>query len=97
MPLIPEELFKRRRRHNNTPESVLLIFANFIVVSVSLALFTNKQHVNWFFWIVIGLLALYNFFTIRKNSEEYDKTTIIAYAVSTAVLIAVFFLFKGKA
>jgi len=97
MSLVPEELFKRRRRHNNTPQSVLLIFTNFIVVSVNLALFTNKQHVNWFFWVVTGLLALYNFFAVRKNREEYDKATVIAYVISTIVLTGLFFLFKGKA
>ena len=95
--MIPEEVFKRRRRHNNTPESVLLIIANFIVVSVSLTLFTRKDHVGWFFWVVIGLLAVYNFFTIRRNREEYNKITIIAYVISMIVLCVLFFLLKGKA
>jgi heme O synthase-like polyprenyltransferase len=95
--MIPEEVFKRRRRHNNTPESILLIIANFIVVSISLALFTAKHHVGWFFWVVIGLLAVYNFFTIRRNREEYNKITIIAYLISIIVLCLLFFLLKGKA
>jgi len=94
--MIPEEVFKRRRRHNNTPESILLIIANFIVVSVSLALFTDKKHVSWFFWVVIGLLAVYNFFTIRRNREEYNKITIIAYIISIIVLCLLFFLLKGR-
>jgi len=95
--MIPEEVFKRRRRHNNTPESSLLIIANFIVVSISLTLFTSKNHVGWFFWVVVGLLALYNFFTIRRNREEYNKITIIAYIISLIVLCLSFFLLKGKA
>ena len=95
--MIPEEVFKRRRRHNNTPESVLLIIANFMVVSVAIALFTDKHHINWFFWVVIALLAVYNFFTIRRHREEFTKNTIIAFATSIAVLILLFFLFKGKA
>ena len=94
--MIPEEVFKRRRRHNNTPESILLIIANFIVVSVSVALFTDKKHVGWFFWVVIGLLAVYNFYTIRRNREEYNKITIISYIISIAVLCLLFFLLKGN-
>jgi len=96
MSLIPEEVFKRRRRHNNTPEPVLLIIANFIVIPLAVTLFTNKHHINWFFWVAAGLLALYNFFTIRKNHEEFTKPIIIAYAVSIVILIVVFFLFRGQ-
>jgi cell division protein FtsW (lipid II flippase) len=94
--MIPDELYKRRRRHNNTPESILLIIANFIVVSVSIPVFTTRTHINWFFWVVIGLLAIYNFFTIRRNREEYNRITIIAYIVSDIVLVVLFFVFKGS-
>jgi uncharacterized membrane protein YfcA len=93
--MIPEEIFKRRRNHNNTPESALLIIANYIVFFISLALFTSRDHVNWFFWVVLGCLALYNFFTIRRNREEYNRVTTIAYLGSLVVLIAVFFIFRG--
>jgi len=94
--MIPEGLFKRRPRHNNTPESTLLILANFIVISVAASLFTSKDHISWFFWVVVGLLAIYNFFTIRKNREEFTKPAVIAYALSIAVLIGVVFLFVEK-
>jgi cell division protein FtsW (lipid II flippase) len=93
--MIPEEIFKRRRNHNNTPESVLLIIANYIVFFASLTLFTSRNHVNWFFWVVLGCLALYNFFTIRRNREEYNRVTTIAYLGSLVVLVAVFFIFRG--
>ncbi|GAC1307795.1 MAG: hypothetical protein NVSMB24_20380 [Mucilaginibacter sp.] len=93
--MIPEEIFKRRRNHNNTPESVLLIIANYIVFFVALALFTGRNQVNWFFWVVLGCLALYNFFTIRRNREEYNRVTTIAYLGSLVVLVAVFFIFRG--
>lgn len=93
--MIPEEIFKRRRNHNNTPESVLLIIANYIVVFAALALFTSRNHINWFFWVVLCCLALYNFFTIRRNREEYNRVTTIAYIASLVVLVAVFFLFRG--
>lgn len=93
--MIPEEIFKRRRNHNNTPESILLIITNYIVVSVGLALFSNHGHVNWFFWVMIAFLAWYNFYTIRRNTEEYsNRATRIAYIISLVILVVVFFLFK---
>jgi len=95
--MLPEEVYKRRRRHNNTPESTLLIIANFIVVAINVALFTTRDHINWFFWVVLGGLALYNFFTIRRNREEFTKVIIISYVVSIVILIGVFFLFRGRA
>ena len=95
--MIPNEIFKRKPRHNNTPESVLLIIVNFIVVSLAISLFAGKNHVSWFFWVVIALLAVYNFFTIRRNLHEFNKVVTIAYVISFVILIAVFFLFKGKA
>ena len=95
--MIPEEIFKRRRNHNNTPESTLLIIANFIVVSIDVALFGDKQHINWFFWVVIGLLAVYNFFTIRRNLEEFEKPAVrISYIISVVLLFALFFLLRLK-
>jgi len=95
--MIPEEVFKRRPGHNNTPESTLLIIANFIVVAIATSLFASKDHVSWFFWVIIGLLAVYNFFTIRKNREEFlTKAAIIAYVISIATLVAVFFLYTSK-
>ncbi len=95
--MIPPELFKPRRRHNNTPEPILLIIANFIVVFAGLTLFAVKGRVHWFFWVCMGLLALYNFFNLRRNRELYNRTNIIAYIISLFVLVLVFFLFKGKA
>ncbi|WP_428328589.1 hypothetical protein [Mucilaginibacter sp.] len=95
--MIPQEVFKRRRRHNNTPESLLLIIANFIVVFVALDLFTDSKHINWFFWVVLAALGVYNYFTIRRNIESFDKVTTITYITTVVLLIACFFIFRGKA
>ena len=95
--LIPEEVFKRRKQHNNTPESIILIIVNFVVVSLGETLFWEHHHINWFFWVVIGLLAVYNFFSLRKNLEVYSKVDIIAYVSSMIVLVifaAVLFIFQ---
>lgn len=95
--MIPEEVFKRRRRHNNTPESVLLIIANYVVFAISTQLFAMCTKINTFFWVMLGALAIYNFFTIRRNSEEYDRVHIIAYVLSLAGLALLFFVFRTKA
>ena len=95
--LIPEEVFKRRKQHNNTPESVMLIITNFVVVSLAETLFWGHHHINWFFWVVVGLLAVYNVFSLRKNLEVYSKVDVIAYIVSMvvlAILAVVLFIFQ---
>jgi hypothetical protein len=83
------ELFTRRRRHNNTPKYVLLIIANFVVFC---ALITLDSKLNWFFFLTIALLTVYNYFNIRRNIEEYTKPIVISYIVSLIVLIILFFL-----
>ncbi|MEO6148786.1 MAG: hypothetical protein ABIP28_01425 [Mucilaginibacter sp.] len=95
--MIPDELYKRRRRHNNTPESAMLIIVNYVIVAVSVQLFAMCEKINWFFWVVLGTLAIYNFFTIRKNREEYDKIHVYAYVFSLVGLVLLFFLLRLKA
>lgn len=96
--MLPEETFKfkRRRNHNNTPQSILLIIANFIVISLGITLCATPQHINWFFWIIVGLLAAYNVYIIRRYRDEFNKPTIIAYSISVAVLVALFFVLRAK-
>ena len=83
-----------KRKHYGTPQSTILIIANYVVFAVILSITGGKA--NWFFWIGTALLALYNFFNIRKDREEYTKARIIAYIISIALMIAMFFLFKLK-
>jgi hypothetical protein len=93
--MIPEEVFKRRPRHNNTPESTLLILANFIVIALDTSLFTNKTQIYTFFWVVVGFLTVYNVYTIRRNREEFEsRIIIIAYVISLLVLIGLFFVYR---
>jgi hypothetical protein len=87
--MIPEELYKRRRRHNNTPSSMLLVLANYIVLAVAISLFTSCNHINWFFWVVAGFLALYNFFNIRRNREEYSRIIIIGYITGVILMLGI--------
>ena len=87
--MLSEDIFKRRRNHNNTPKSVLLIIANYMVFCV---LFTIVSKLNWFFWLVLILLAIYNYFTIRRYRDEYTRVNIIAYAVSLIGLVLMYFV-----
>ncbi|MDN5287361.1 MAG: hypothetical protein JWR38_3635 [Mucilaginibacter sp.] len=94
--MLPEEVYKRRPNHNNTPESVTLIVANYIVFAVTIQLFAACAKINTFFWVVLAALALYNFFNIRKYREDYNKSRIIAYAVSIAGMILLFLLLRSR-
>lgn len=95
--MLPEELYKRRRNHNNTPPSALLILANYIVFAVATEFWATCTKINSFYWAVLAGLAIYNFFTIRRNREEYLKPQVIAYVISLAGLLLLFFLFRSKA
>jgi len=90
------EIFKRRPNHNNTPESITLIIANFIVFAAATSLFANCSKINNFFWVVLGALAVYNFFNIRKYREDYHKPQVIAYILSLAILVVFFFVMRSR-
>jgi hypothetical protein len=83
------ELYKRRRNHNNTPQYALLIIANFVVCCV---LFSLTSKLNWFFYITIVGLGVYNYFTIRRHIHEFTKPVIIAYVLSLVALVFFFFI-----
>lgn len=87
----PQQVFKRR--HFNTPESFTLITTNYIVVALGLAIFTSHHKIHWFFWVIFGLLAVYNAFSLRRNWSEYNKVSLIAYIIGTAGLSLLFFAF----
>ena len=92
--MVPEQLYKRRRNHNNTPKSLLLIMANCITVLVCTSLFTNCTKITNFFWIAMAGLAVYNYFTIRRFHYEFNRVTIVAYIASLVALIALVIVFR---
>jgi uncharacterized membrane protein YwaF len=94
--MLPDEVYKRRPNHNNTPESITLIIANFIVFSLAIQLFASCAKINTFFWVILGTLVLYNFFNIRKYREDYQKPQVIAYILSLVILIGFFFLMRSR-
>lgn len=93
--MVPEEIYKRR--HFGTPQSVSLIVTNYIVTIIAIQAFAMCLKINWFFWVVIGSLVIYNIFQIRKNQEVFDRKNLIVYGISLVLLLAVFFLLRIKA
>lgn len=93
--MIPDELFKPK--HFGTPGSFYLITVNFIVLALSVQFFASCTQINWFFWVSIGLLAVYNVYQIRFYRDEYDKTRIIAYIISLIGMVFMFFVFRSGA
>lgn len=93
--MLPEELYKRK--HFGTPESLILIVVNYVVIAFAIELFAMCTKINWMFWVSIVLLSLYNVYTIRRNREEYGKNNIIGYIASLAGLVLMFVLFRMKA
>ena len=82
-----------KRRHFGTPASFTLITTNYIIVAVGLAITTSHHKIHWFFWVIFGLLAVYNIFILRKNWSEFDKVSVIAYIVGAAGLSLLFLMF----
>lgn len=94
--MLPDNLYKRRRQHNNTPPTILLVLTNAIVFVLMIQAFTTCDGVNNFFWAALAVLALYNVYTIRRNTEEYTRVNIIVYTLSIAVMILVFFYLDAR-
>lgn len=90
--MIPEELYKRRRRHDNTPATMVLIITNYIVATI---LFTSVNATSWFFAVALAGLIMYNIYTIRRNRDEITRTNIIAYAVGWAGIVLLFFVTRN--
>lgn len=85
--MLPEEVFKRR--HRGTPESFSLIIVNTIVIALIGPGFIKCHQISTVFWAGLGLLAIYNFYTVRRNRENFDKAATIAYILSIAIFAAV--------
>ena len=94
--MIPEEIYKRRRSHDNTPASVMLIITNCIILALLIQMFIGCDHINNFFWVSVGLLALYNAYTIRRNREQYTRLNVIIYVASVAFMVFLFYYFNSQ-
>ncbi|MGI4021714.1 MAG: hypothetical protein ACRYFA_09430 [Janthinobacterium lividum] len=93
--MIPKEIFERR--HFGTPASIKLIWTNFIVIILNTYAFVMCTQVKWYFWLVLGALAIYNFYFIQKNRDTFDRKNLIVYGISLILLLVVFFLLRTQA
>lgn len=93
--MLPEELYKRR--HFGTPETLILIMVNYVVMAVAIEIFAMCDKISWFFWVIVAGLALYNYYTIRRNRYEYNRNNIIGYVASIVGVLLMFILFRLKA
>lgn len=91
----PDDFYKRR--HYGTPQSIILMMGNFIVFAVASSIFASEKTISSFFWVVMGILAVYNVINIRKDREEYTRIRIIAYIISVLLMVGMFILFRLKA
>jgi amino acid transporter len=94
--MLPEGLYKRRKSHNNTPPTVLLVLTNCIVLALLIQAFTGCTSINNFFWVAIAALALYNVYTIRRNPDEYNMKNVIVYFGSIGFMVFLFFYFSNQ-
>ncbi|CAM3969284.1 hypothetical protein MUGA111182_19765 [Mucilaginibacter galii] len=87
----PENLF--RDRNYSQQSLVSLITANYIVFAIAVQASVNCQRVHWFLWIVLAGLAVYNYFTIKRNIDEFsEKRTQIIYGLSMLGLALLYYL-----
>ena len=93
--MLPQEVYKRR--HFGTPQSFFLITVNYITLAIAIQLFASCTKIQWFFWVVMGLLAAYNAYKIYRDREEYDKIRIIAYIIGVAGMVLLFFVCRSGA
>jgi len=83
-----------QRRHFGNPQIFNIIVTNYAVVFFGLSIFdSSHHHIHWFFWVVMGLLAVYNVFMIYKHREEITLFSIIAYVIGLAGLPLIFLMF----
>ncbi|MFB9842171.1 hypothetical protein [Mucilaginibacter ginsenosidivorans] len=83
-----------RRRHFGNPAVFNILVTNYVVAAFGLAIFVNSQHkLYWFFWVVMGGVAVYNVFALYKNREELDKVSVIAYIIGLAGMGLLFLAF----
>lgn len=83
-----------KRRHFGNPAVFNILVTNYVVAAFGLAIFVNSQHkLYWFFWVVMGGVAVYNVFALYKNREELDKVSVIAYIIGLAGMGLLFLAF----
>ncbi len=95
MSVLPEDIYKRK--HFGTPESLMLIVVNYVVMALAIEIFAMCTKIGWGFYVITAGLAVYNYYIIKRSRDEFNKTTTIAYVLSLAGVVLMFVLFRTKA
>ena len=87
----PETIFRDR---NYSQQSLIsLITANYIVFAIGVQATVNCQRVHWGLWLVIAGLVVYNYYTIKRNTDEFaEKKTQIIYGISILAMGVLYYL-----
>jgi len=89
--MLPGNVFKDR--HYSSQALVSLIIANYIVFALAVEICVSCTGINWFFWVILAGLAFYNYFTIRRNTDEFSEKRIqLVYAGSVIGLSVIYYL-----
>jgi hypothetical protein len=87
----PQSMFKDR--HYSLQALISLVTANYIVFALAVQICVNCTRVHWFFWVILAGLAWYNYYTIRRNREEFEeKKTQIIYGASLVGMGLLYYL-----
>ncbi|MVN90252.1 hypothetical protein [Mucilaginibacter aquatilis] len=87
----PDSVFKDR--HYSLQALISLTTVNYIVFALLVQVCVNCERVHWFLWVGMAGLAWYNYYTIRRNTEEFEeKKTQIIYAISLLGMALLYYL-----
>lgn len=82
-----------RNRNYSIQALISLSTANYIVFALLVQMCVSCTGINWFFWVGLALLALYNYYTIRRNTDEFqEKRTKIIYIGSLVGMGLLYYL-----
>lgn len=87
----PESVFKDR--HYSLQALIGLVTANYIIFALMVQVCVKCTGIHWFLWVTLAGLAWYNYYTIRRNLEEFEeKRTQIIYVVSILGMGVLYYL-----
>ncbi|WP_158828708.1 hypothetical protein [Mucilaginibacter lacusdianchii] len=89
--MIPGNVFKDR--NYSTQALSTIIISNYIVFALGVQMCSSCTGLHWFFWVILAGLAAYNYFTIRRNLDEFaERKTQVIYVVSILGLGIIYYL-----
>jgi uncharacterized membrane protein YbhN (UPF0104 family) len=89
--MLPENVF--RDRNYSSQAITTIITTNYIVFALAVQMCVSCTSINWLLWIILAGLAWYNYYSIRRNPDEFGEKKIkIIYIVSLAGLAIMYYL-----